>query len=68
MHGPLRYCVAGADAWRSQMTTIERALSRAILTINDNDIIKQIVLLCAAGLFVSLLMLTYGIDLSPGFF
>ena len=50
------------------MTTIERALSRAILTINDNDIIKQIVLLCAAGLFVSLLMLTYGIDLSPGFF
>jgi hypothetical protein len=26
------------------------------------------VLLCAAGLFVSLLMLTYGADLSPGFF
>jgi hypothetical protein len=26
------------------------------------------VLLCAAGLFVSLLMLTYGVDLSPGFF
>jgi hypothetical protein len=24
--------------------------------------------LCAAGLFVSVLMLTYGIDLSPGFF
>jgi ribose/xylose/arabinose/galactoside ABC-type transport system permease subunit len=50
------------------LTTIERALTRAILTINDNDIIKQIALLCAAGLFVSLLMLTYGIDLSPGFF
>jgi hypothetical protein len=50
------------------MTTIERALSRAILTINDNDVIKQLVLLCAAGLFVSVLMLTYGIDLSPGFF
>jgi len=26
------------------------------------------VLLGAAGLFVSLLMLTYGLDLSPGFF
>jgi hypothetical protein len=50
------------------LTTIERALTRAILTINDNDIIKQIALLCAAGLFVSLLMLTYGLDLSPGFF
>jgi ribose/xylose/arabinose/galactoside ABC-type transport system permease subunit len=50
------------------MTAIERALARAILTINDNEILKQTVLLCAAGLFVSLLMLTYGIDLSPGLF
>ena len=50
------------------MTAIERALSRAILTINDNEILKQFVLLCAAGLFVSLLMLSYGRDLSPGFF
>jgi len=41
---------------------------RAILTINDNEILKQIALLCAAGLFVSLLMLSYGLDLSPGFF
>jgi hypothetical protein len=58
----------GADAWRSRMTAIERALSRAITTINDNEILKQLALLCAAGLFVSVLMLTYGIDLSPGFF
>jgi hypothetical protein len=58
----------GADAWRSRMTAIERVLSRAIVTINSNEILKQIVLLCAAGLFVSLLMLTYGVDLSPGFF
>ena len=50
------------------MTAIERALSRAIITINDNEILKQLALLCAAGRFVSLLMLTYGIDLSPGFF
>jgi len=50
------------------MTTTGRALSRAIVTINDNEILKQLALLCAAGLFVSLLMLTYGVDLSPGFF
>ena len=58
----------GADAWRSQMTAIGRVLSRTIVTINENEILKQLALLCAAGLFVSLLMLTYGVDLSPGFF
>ena len=52
----------------SRMTAIARVFSRALTTINGNEILKQIVLLCAAGLFVSLLMLTYGIDLSPGFF
>jgi hypothetical protein len=31
-------------------------------------LLKQLALLCAAGQFVSLLMLTYGLDLSPGFF
>jgi hypothetical protein len=68
MHSRPRYQCTGADAWRSRMTAIERVLSRAIVTINGNEILKQIVLLCAAGLFVSLLMLTYGVDLSPGFF
>jgi hypothetical protein len=28
----------------------------------------QIGLLCAAGLFVFVLLMTYGLDLSPGFF
>ena len=50
------------------MAAIERAFSRAIVTLNNNEILKQLALLCAAGLFVSLLMLTYGLDLSPGFF
>jgi ribose/xylose/arabinose/galactoside ABC-type transport system permease subunit len=50
------------------MTAIARAFSRAITTVNEIEILKQIVLLGAAGLFVSLLMLTYGVDLSPGFF
>jgi hypothetical protein len=56
------------DVWRSQMIAIGRALSRAIITVNENEILKQILLLCAAGLFVSVLMMTYGIDLSPGLF
>ena len=51
-----------------QMAAIARALSRAFITINEVDVLKQLVLFAAAGLFVSLLMLTYGIDLSPGFF
>jgi hypothetical protein len=50
------------------MTAIGRVLSHAIIAINDNEILKQLALLCAAGLLVSLLMLTYGVDLSPGFF
>jgi len=31
-------------------------------------IFKQIALLCAAGLLVWLMLMTYGLDLSPGFF
>jgi hypothetical protein len=50
------------------MIAIGRMLSRAIITVNENDILKQILLLCAAGLFVSVLMMPYGVDLSPGFF
>ena len=50
------------------MTAIARALSRAIITINDIEILKQLVLFCAACLFVFLLTLPYGVDLSPGFF
>lgn len=50
------------------MTVIARAVSRAIATVNEIEILMQFVLFCAAGLFVGLLMLTYGIDLSPGLF
>jgi hypothetical protein len=50
------------------MATLVRALSRAFITINEMDVLKQLVLFAAAGLFVSLLLLTYGVDLSPGFF
>jgi hypothetical protein len=50
------------------MATLSRAPSRAFITINDVEVLKQLVLFAAAGLFVSLLLLTYGVDLSPGFF
>jgi hypothetical protein len=51
------------------MTAIAKAVSRAFLSATtENEAFKQIVLLCAAGLLVSLLLLTYGVDLSPGFF
>ena len=50
------------------MAAIARMLSRAIITVNENEILKQLALLCAAGLLVSVLMLAYGVDLSPGFF
>jgi hypothetical protein len=64
-----RYYVARAPTYgESQMIAIGRVLSRAIITVNENEILKQILLLCAAGLLVSVLMMTYGIDLSPGLF
>ena len=50
------------------MTAIARALSRAFMTVSEVEILKQLLLFCLAGLFVSVLVMTYGIDLSPGFF
>ena len=50
------------------MIAIGRMFSRATGTVNENEILKQLTLLCAAGLLVSILMLTYGVDLAPGFF
>ncbi len=50
------------------MTAIVHALSRVFQPDNQFDTLKQIALFCGAGLLVSLLCLTYGLDLSPGFF
>jgi ribose/xylose/arabinose/galactoside ABC-type transport system permease subunit len=50
------------------MTTIARALSRALVNFNELETLKQLLLFCLAGLFVTVLLMTYGIDLSPGFF
>ena len=50
------------------MTAIAQALSRAFATTRDVESLKQVAIFCGAGLLVSLLMLTWGFDLGPGFF
>jgi ribose/xylose/arabinose/galactoside ABC-type transport system permease subunit len=50
------------------MTAIAKAVSRAFLSASGADVPRQIAMLGGAALFVALLFLTYGLDLSPGFF
>ena len=51
------------------MTAIARVFSKIFpLTASEVDILKELLLLGLAGLFVSVLLMTYGLDLSPGFF
>jgi hypothetical protein len=50
------------------MTAIARVLSRASGIRVDVEIIKTIAMFCGVGLTVTLLVATYGLDLSPGFF
>jgi hypothetical protein len=50
------------------MTAIAHAFSRAFQSAGEFDTLKRIALFCGVGLLVSLVCLTYGLDLSPGFF
>jgi hypothetical protein len=51
------------------MATIARAFARAFPgTQIEIETLKTIAMFCGVGLFVSLLLATYGLDLSPGFF
>jgi hypothetical protein len=51
------------------MAMIARLLARSVPANQaEADTLKQLALFCCAGLLVSLLMMTYGLDLSPGFF
>jgi hypothetical protein len=50
------------------MAAIARFLTQRIPDSDaETDVLRQLALLACAGLLVSLLM-TYGVDLSPGFF
>jgi hypothetical protein len=50
------------------MATLARTLSRAFGTDVDIEALKIVAILCGAGLVLSLMVLSYGVDLSPGFF
>jgi hypothetical protein len=51
------------------MTALVQAFSRLSTSKNlEIEALKILAMICAAGLFVSLLYATYGLDLSPGFF
>ena len=51
------------------MIGVSQAMSRAFHAAKDEIAdLKEIALFCGAGLFASLLLLSYGLDLSPGFF
>ena len=50
------------------MTALDHALSRAVHSTGELEALKLIAILCGIGLLLSLTSLTYGLDLSPGFF
>jgi hypothetical protein len=50
------------------MTTVVKTLSRAFPSLTLQAGCKELAVLCGAILFVLLLLATYGLDLSPGFF
>jgi hypothetical protein len=50
------------------MTAIAQALSRAFQSVDEFESLKQVAIFCGIGLLVSLVCLSYGLDLSPGFF
>jgi hypothetical protein len=51
------------------MAALARVLARALPKKSfEIEVLKQLALFCGAGLFVTLLMLTYGLDLSAGLF
>ena len=50
------------------MTAIAKVLSRASGMEVEVETLKTIAMFCGVGLLVSLLFVTYGLDLSAGFF
>jgi len=50
------------------MTAIAQVISHAFHTASLERAFKQILMFFGAGLLVWLILLSYGLDLSPGFF
>lgn len=57
-----------AASRRSHMTALVHAFSRLSFVDVETQATKALLMLCGAALFVSLMFMTYGLDLSPGFF
>jgi hypothetical protein len=61
--------ILGVGNLEVAMAVLARAFWRAFpLDSPELEVLTQVVMFCGAGLLVSLLMMTYGLDLSPGFF
>jgi hypothetical protein len=51
------------------MAAIARVFARKFPSTDlEVEALKQVALFCGAGLLVSLVLMSYGLDLSPGFF
>jgi hypothetical protein len=51
------------------MPALVQAVSRLSASTNvETETLKMLAIFCGAGLFISILFATYGLDLSPGFF
>jgi len=51
------------------LAALARVLFRVFPSTSPHiEILKQLALFCGAGLLVALLLMTYGLDLSAGFF
>lgn len=50
------------------MAALAKVLTRASAIRVDVETLKSIIMFCGVGLTVSLLLASYGLDLSPGFF
>jgi hypothetical protein len=50
------------------MTALAKALSNISGTNVDVEVLKAVIMFCAVGLTVSMMVASYGLDLSYGFF
>ncbi|HEX9469363.1 MAG TPA: hypothetical protein VF957_07455 [Bradyrhizobium sp.] len=58
----------GGEPWGSKMAAIAKLVAQVSGTEVEIDGLKTVAIFCGVGLFVSLLLATYGLDLSGGFF
>lgn len=60
--------ILGIQTLEVAMAAIARILSRVSGTDIEVEVLKTLAIFCGVGLFAALLLATYGLDLSAGFF